>query len=389
MGSQFVELEPLLLSDNTEVKVLVSSNYHTETNSCAVHFADDVNDETYTPNVNDVNDNIIEYNRLITSFRQLPTDLFVNQILTDYSHSEVKLEETRSMLFETLQESDDFPLDRHCVMKRRVHSRTGDTVAVKLARDIHTILCVIEGAEFSELNSIISSTRRRERSKSNQRHTSTSNESICVTDASDINRLNGTVSQLQSDMLLLKQRQVALEHNRSEQMLSVKNSLVNVQDMIRSISATTANDVRDLKRGIENGSKVHVPPEEFLSLKQSVLFLSNSVEQLQHYVIKILNTVESSESPPVLPADSENCTSGRVVVPHDFVSQVMPVSDCTSGRVVVPHDLASQLMPVSDYPAPVTPFVPDMQSLTDFPGLQDGAVRLLHIIQILTQVSIR
>ena len=141
MKTKITEFEPLLLSDNTEVKVPVSTNHPEPINPCTVNFAGSDLDDTCTL---DGNENIVECNRLISSFRQLPTDLFVNQILTNKSQSEVKLEETRSILFETLQESDEFPLDRNFVMKRQVHSRAGDMVAVKLARDIHTILCVIE-----------------------------------------------------------------------------------------------------------------------------------------------------------------------------------------------------------------------------------------------------
>lgn len=220
MMSQLTELEPVLLSDNTELKVPVSPKHHVKFNLCSPNCIDDDNDETFS-----FNGNIVEYNRLIILFRQLPTDLFVNQLLTDYSQSEIKLEETRLMLFETLQESDDYPLDRDSVLKRRVHSRSGDTIAVKLARDIHTVICVMEGADFTELNHIISSTRRCDRSKSTQKLVSVTDESVCISDNSDINRLNGTVSQLQADLLLLKQRQIALEHNRSEHMTSVKNSL--------------------------------------------------------------------------------------------------------------------------------------------------------------------
>ena len=199
MASRLMEFEPTLLNDNTEVKVLVSPK-QSPNSSFTVNFVDNGTDDTINL---DGNANIVEYNRLISKFRQLPSDLFVNQILSDYSQSEVQLEETRTMLFETLQQSEDFPLDRNSVMKRRLHSRTGDTVAIKLARDIYTILWVIEGADFSELNPIISSTHRRDRSKSVQIRAFVSNNNNCNTDVNDTNRLNGVMSHLQADMLLL------------------------------------------------------------------------------------------------------------------------------------------------------------------------------------------
>ena len=67
---------------------------------------------------------LMEYGRLKALTKDLPSDLFVDQLLIDYSYSTDKLENTRHMLFETLRSSEDFPFGEHCEMKRRVMTRS-------------------------------------------------------------------------------------------------------------------------------------------------------------------------------------------------------------------------------------------------------------------------
>lgn len=86
LHSSLLELEPVTLSDNTEVKVPVSN----------------ANNVQYDYELE-------EYNRLTLLYREIPSDLFISRLLKDYSSCEVKLEQTRSMLFCIVRECDDFP----------------------------------------------------------------------------------------------------------------------------------------------------------------------------------------------------------------------------------------------------------------------------------------
>lgn len=98
----------------------------------------------------DNGDNAV-YKGLQLLFRGLPKEMFINRILTDTASCEIKLGEMRSDLFEQLKEAEDFPYGLQAMLKRRVCTRSGDSVPVKLSHDIHTLMSVIEGAEYSDM----------------------------------------------------------------------------------------------------------------------------------------------------------------------------------------------------------------------------------------------
>ena len=76
------------------------------------------------------------YCRFQTIYRSLPKEMFISRILKNVSSSEPDLESQSTMLFELVKECEDFLFGLQAELKRRVHSRNGDTVAVKLAQDI-------------------------------------------------------------------------------------------------------------------------------------------------------------------------------------------------------------------------------------------------------------
>ena len=45
------------------------------------------------------------------------------------------------------------------MLKRRIATRNGDTVAVKYAHDIHTLISVSEGGEYSDIRELLSSSK--------------------------------------------------------------------------------------------------------------------------------------------------------------------------------------------------------------------------------------
>ena len=73
-----------------------------------------------------------EYRRLQSLYRGLPKEMFVNRILLNEASCEVRLGEMRSHLFEQMREDDSFPYGLQCMLKRRVATRNGDTVAVNM-----------------------------------------------------------------------------------------------------------------------------------------------------------------------------------------------------------------------------------------------------------------
>jgi hypothetical protein len=74
--------------------------------------------------------------------------MFVTQILRDYHSNEQELDRIRTEYFEHLKTTHvGFPFGSDAELKRRVSTRTGDPVAIKLAQDIHTIIDVVQGGD--------------------------------------------------------------------------------------------------------------------------------------------------------------------------------------------------------------------------------------------------
>lgn len=216
MSSASIELEPVTTGDNTERKVPLCSN-------STIHSIGDEN--------HDVID-VIEYNKLSKLFHDLPTDLFVPRILKDYSSCETTLAHIRLMLFDTLREIDDFPYGADAELKRRVATRRSPPVCVKLANDIHVILSILEGDEYTLVKELLStSTRGRFASQSrapDDSETPTSNRNSCSC-SQEIPVLKDTIATLQSDLLLLKQRTFACEILRTDEMRKLSESLLSLK----------------------------------------------------------------------------------------------------------------------------------------------------------------
>lgn len=113
-----VEFEPVALDENTEIKVPMGSSMDNVTvNVCNNNVCqEDEDDEQY----------VVEYNRLSSLYRQLPADVFVQNLLRDYISNEDKLDATRHLFFDALRENEDFPFGLNSELKRRVATRKGE-----------------------------------------------------------------------------------------------------------------------------------------------------------------------------------------------------------------------------------------------------------------------
>ena len=87
------ELEPCTTDDNTEVKIPVP--FVNSPLSPMLNSNKPVSVETDTNNSQMYQD-IVEYNRLQSLIKNLPSDLFVDQILIDYSYCSETLDQTRN-----------------------------------------------------------------------------------------------------------------------------------------------------------------------------------------------------------------------------------------------------------------------------------------------------
>lgn len=117
-------------------------------------------------------------------------------------------------------------------MTRRMDTRSGDRAAVKLAYDIHTLLSVIKGMDLSIMKDLISNSKR-----NNNRKTSVSQALQSCQCKAEIVNLKEIVTSLQSDLLLVKQRQAATENIRYKDSSEFKTSISNVKTSINSVKA--------------------------------------------------------------------------------------------------------------------------------------------------------
>lgn len=184
-----------------------------------------------------------EYRTIIKLFREFPKDMFITQILKDYASSESDLERIRSEYFSHLKSlHHDFPFGEDAVLKRRMASRKGDSLAVKLAQDIHSIIDVVEGGDCSVLKPLISTSKGKKPSTTGPYECRDIGETIpgkCMC-ATELLVLKDTVSSLQADMLIMKERQHALDKLRSEQMSARKLAL----DSVKKELEMCLNEVR-------------------------------------------------------------------------------------------------------------------------------------------------
>lgn len=326
-----IELEPASV-DNTEVKIPVSDKSDKSSNvSLAKKYCDSQTDFDIDINVSPMISNsnrelrfdseldfdtpadeadYTEYQRLLALLQELPASMFVDQLLVDYANCEQKLEQTRLMLFEFLRSADDFPFGSSD-LKRRL-TRHGDSAAVKLAYDIHEILGVLEGGDYMALKDMISSAKRtrnstRKTSVSRNTFKTQSDHSACN---AEINKLKETISSMQADLLLIKQRQAAIENMRISDNKQLKDSLKNVNSDLVRCDNRIVSDVQDFKQSISVfqtsiSADVRACKTDLLqqlqslqSLQQHMSYVSNMFVQTQQTVANICNHLSMSVQEP-------------------------------------------------------------------------------------------
>ena len=339
MGTtQVAEYEPVSTGENTEVKVpvtpkanrtgLVPSNYLDTSDDFitpgqrVMADCDEQNSFNDNDNDNDVmHGHLAEYNKLSALVKELPGELFVNRILLDYSQCDANLERTRSMLFDIIREDDDFPFDRDADLKRRLNTKVGDSVAVKLANDIHKLLVVIEGSDYSELRDMISTgtTRGRQRVRLASRTRSSSCSETPAPSAAfgtsgrpaahsrlgtpavhksleqtapdeckvHFKQLNSDVSDLKAEILLMKQRQIAIENSRSDQIKSLKSTVTSLSSELTSMVDTIKNKTSEINKTLSCMKTMHADNIE--TLKVQILENGKSLVEVQEQCLNAIS----------------------------------------------------------------------------------------------------
>lgn len=304
-STNFIELTPVMLSsgdgERTDVKVPVSVNTDNTTLSKTMANTNGTSD-IISPltlkieclsddNDDDISDQGgIVYRSLQALYRGLPKEMFVNRILLNEASCEVRLGEMRSELFEQLKEDDEFPYGLQCMLRRRVYTRNGDTVAVKYAYDIHTLMSVLEGADYSEMRDLLSSSSGKNQRSQSVTGAANSTFGGCEFSA-EIKVLTESMNSLKADILTLKQKHVAVETTRSNEIQTLKTTVMSLKSDLSRLSNTVTKAVTDIKlcaERIESEKSLGV-----VSLRNEFRVIKNNVNCIQDAVDKLHN-----EKPP-------------------------------------------------------------------------------------------
>ena len=229
-------------------------------------------------------------------FRGLPKEMFINRILSDSASCDIKLGEMRSALFEQLKEEEDFPYGLQAMLKRRVFTRSGDSVATKLAHDVHTLMSVIEGAEYTDMRELLSSGNggRSQRSQS-QSCSGAANETIISHDFTpELKVLSETVNSMKADMLKMKQSHLAVETTRSKQIDTLKSTVLGLKADLTTLSNTVSRAVTDIRLSAER-----IESEKSLgvtNLKSEIRLMKGSLASIEDTVFNMQTQIAADKS---------------------------------------------------------------------------------------------
>lgn len=244
--SHLTELEPVCI-DNTEVKVPMADRpgtadnnrddlYVLEPNRPAQDFSSGNGqgqdlDVYYTCDPEDdlsvcgLSDSQLQ--QLSVYFHGFPRVMFKDALIKLYAGCDKKLGEVRSDLFVLIGKQDGNPYPG-AALKRRMQTRNGDTLAEKLAFDIHTLISILEGGDFSspEFKELLSISIKGRASSVPHQHsigrlgTPTTPRRATPHTSSVLRRpelidLSESITELKADMLNMKQLYQANEAARS------------------------------------------------------------------------------------------------------------------------------------------------------------------------------
>ncbi len=108
-------------------------------------------------------------------------------------------------------------------LKRRVRTRAGDSVATKLARDVHCLVTVLDGGEFSDLTELMSLPRinKSNRSQSISHGGNIDNKCDCHV---EFQQLKNDMAYMRADFMLIKQK-LSVTEIRQDQIKLLTGSL--------------------------------------------------------------------------------------------------------------------------------------------------------------------
>ena len=158
---------------------------------------------------------------LVHFSRSLPKEMFISKVIKDSSANRERLENVRLDLLERLQQSDGYPFGSKVSLKKRVHTRSGDSVEYKLSQDIYCLVSVVDGADWEDLRPVLNIPRSK-KPLSSQNPCDVSFQAVNIT---EIELLKKAVQSLTADMVAIKQENNLLKSEMTSELKSLRSDL--------------------------------------------------------------------------------------------------------------------------------------------------------------------
>ena len=168
--------------------------------------------------------------KVLQSYRELPKDLFLSKLLSDYHSDEIELKEFRNTMFVELKALEEFPFPPGSELKRRKQPRIGESAAMKLCSDIYVLTSVLDGAPFEDMKELISMSKYNQETYSQNDSMSTNSPVVFNTNNhckhdDDIALFRSLLTIVQADLFSLKQENNSLKTEFKEDIKSIKSDV--------------------------------------------------------------------------------------------------------------------------------------------------------------------
>ena len=194
-----------------------------------------------------------QYSALVQLYRDLPKDMFLSRILSDYNADEKLLYELRSNLFAELKSIEKCPFVPGTELKRRKNTTRGEGVHVKLCGDIYILTSVLDGAPFDDLKDLISISKYSSQNENDQSvlidaNTPLVGKNLPQNSDFDLTILRSSIATVQADIIALKQDNNTL----NDELKSIKNELISFKSeteaALNKIKSTVAECEQSIVR---------------------------------------------------------------------------------------------------------------------------------------------
>lgn len=179
-------------------------------------------------------------------------------MLQDSSSDRDRLDGARMDILDCIKQTDGYPFDSRASLKKRIQTRTGDSVEYKLAQDIYCLSSVLDGADWDDLRDVLNISRRPSTKKSQSQ--GAGDVSFQAVKLTEMEQLKSAVHCLTSDMITIKQENIAMKSELNSEIKSLRTDLNQLQadveadlSELRNLISTNAQSIDRICNERSNG----------------------------------------------------------------------------------------------------------------------------------------